>query len=360
MKRVFVFQDFKSQKFWSIDVEGSGFTVNYGKLGTEGQTQEKTFASPEEAEKQAAKLIAEKTKKGYVETEEEAAKEMKAEARKYKLSYEDYDAGRSQKDLLNKIISDKKLPEIKQLTIGCWSFESEDCQELVDGMVANKEKFEQVEGLFWGDIDQEESEISWIDQANLSPLLDAMPRLRDLRIKGTHSLSIGQKPRPNLRSLEIISGGLHPGILDDVLKSDFPNLETLILYVGIDDYGFEGPLEVFKPLFSKEKFPKLTYLGLVNAQEQDQIVTFFLESDILPQLETMDIAAGVLTDKGGQLLLDNVDKIKHLKCIDMKYNYLSEEMQKKLSQLPVKTDVSDAQAIDDEYDEYGGYPLITE
>ena len=41
MKRVFVFQDFKSQKFWSIDVVGTDVTVNYGKLGTDGQTQVK-------------------------------------------------------------------------------------------------------------------------------------------------------------------------------------------------------------------------------------------------------------------------------------------------------------------------------
>ena len=42
MKRVFVFQDFKSQKFWSIEVVGTDVTVNYGKLGTDGQTQVKT------------------------------------------------------------------------------------------------------------------------------------------------------------------------------------------------------------------------------------------------------------------------------------------------------------------------------
>ena len=43
MKRVFVFQDFKSQKFWSIDVVGTDVTVNYGKLGTDGQTQVKNL-----------------------------------------------------------------------------------------------------------------------------------------------------------------------------------------------------------------------------------------------------------------------------------------------------------------------------
>ena len=71
MKRVFVFQDFKSQKFWSIDVVGTDVTVNYGKLGTDGQTQVKNYSTAEEAEKAANKLIAEKTKKGYVETAEE-------------------------------------------------------------------------------------------------------------------------------------------------------------------------------------------------------------------------------------------------------------------------------------------------
>ena len=50
MKRVFVFQDFKSQKFWSIEVVGTDVTVNYGKLGTDGQTQVKNYATTEEAE----------------------------------------------------------------------------------------------------------------------------------------------------------------------------------------------------------------------------------------------------------------------------------------------------------------------
>ena len=53
MKRVFVFQDFKSQKFWSIEVVGTDVTVNYGKLGTDGQTQVKNYATTEEAEKAA-------------------------------------------------------------------------------------------------------------------------------------------------------------------------------------------------------------------------------------------------------------------------------------------------------------------
>ncbi len=51
-------------------------------------------------------------------------------------------------------------------------------------------------------------------------------------------------------------------VVEDILASDFPNLEKLILYVGVEDYGFEADIEIFRPLFSKERFPKLTYLGI--------------------------------------------------------------------------------------------------
>lgn len=66
--RTFTFTDAKSNKFWNIDVQGKSFTVIYGKLGTAGQTQTKLFDSPEKAQAAAAKVIAEKTKKGYTET----------------------------------------------------------------------------------------------------------------------------------------------------------------------------------------------------------------------------------------------------------------------------------------------------
>jgi uncharacterized protein (TIGR02996 family) len=66
--RTFQFSDAKSHKFWTIDVQGTSFTVTYGKVGTTGQSQTKTFPSPEKVQAEADKLIREKTGKGYVET----------------------------------------------------------------------------------------------------------------------------------------------------------------------------------------------------------------------------------------------------------------------------------------------------
>jgi uncharacterized protein (TIGR02996 family) len=71
--RTFEFSDAKSHKFWSIDLGGSSFTVTYGKIGTAGQTQTKSFPTAEKAQVEADKLIREKTGKGYVEKTAKAA-----------------------------------------------------------------------------------------------------------------------------------------------------------------------------------------------------------------------------------------------------------------------------------------------
>lgn len=55
-----------SSKFWEIKVEESSHTVRFGKIGTSGQEKTKDFDDEGEAEDDAEKLIAEKTKKGYV------------------------------------------------------------------------------------------------------------------------------------------------------------------------------------------------------------------------------------------------------------------------------------------------------
>ena len=54
-----------SSKFWEIALSEKSFTVQYGKIGTKGQSQTKTFTSEALAKKEYDKLISEKTKKGY-------------------------------------------------------------------------------------------------------------------------------------------------------------------------------------------------------------------------------------------------------------------------------------------------------
>jgi uncharacterized protein (TIGR02996 family) len=66
--RTFEFKDSKSNKFWNIELEGKSFTVTFGRIGTDGQTQTKDFPSEAAAKAARDKLVAEKLGKGYVET----------------------------------------------------------------------------------------------------------------------------------------------------------------------------------------------------------------------------------------------------------------------------------------------------
>ena len=65
--RYFEFIDGSSRKFWEISLPENSFTVRFGRIGTPGQSQTKSFADEAAAKREADKLIAEKVKKGYVE-----------------------------------------------------------------------------------------------------------------------------------------------------------------------------------------------------------------------------------------------------------------------------------------------------
>lgn len=68
------FEEGTSSKFWRARVEGKTLYVNYGKIGTTGQTQVKEMGDTAAAEKEYDKLVREKTKKGYVATGEGGGK----------------------------------------------------------------------------------------------------------------------------------------------------------------------------------------------------------------------------------------------------------------------------------------------
>jgi predicted DNA-binding WGR domain protein len=61
------FQEGTSAKFWRARVDDATLYVNYGKIGTAGQTQVKDFGTGDLATKEYDKLVREKRKKGYAD-----------------------------------------------------------------------------------------------------------------------------------------------------------------------------------------------------------------------------------------------------------------------------------------------------
>jgi predicted DNA-binding WGR domain protein/cell wall assembly regulator SMI1 len=65
VSRSLEFHEGSSNKFWTIKLDGSKHIIEFGRVGTKGQQQSKSFDSPGAAREAFDKLVAEKLKKGY-------------------------------------------------------------------------------------------------------------------------------------------------------------------------------------------------------------------------------------------------------------------------------------------------------
>lgn len=67
MKREFYYQDDRSNKFWTIELNNNEFVTAHGRVGATPRETHKQFDSSEAAEQEFEKQIASKLKKGYLE-----------------------------------------------------------------------------------------------------------------------------------------------------------------------------------------------------------------------------------------------------------------------------------------------------
>ncbi|RAV19359.1 STM4015 family protein [Paenibacillus contaminans] len=277
---------------------------------------------------------------------------------KLTIDYDQYEAGRKMKELLEELANGPEGRELTSLIIGDWggSYEN-DSGEIVETLVACKDRFPKLRKLFIGDMDSEECEVSWIMQSNLAPLLSAYPELTSLTIKGGSGLELEPAGHEKLKELVIICGGLGKNVLSSIGSGRFPELNKLEVYLGVEDYGFDGGLEDVLPLAEPRRFPKLTYLGLKNSELQDEIAIALADAPILDQLHTLDLSMGTLTDKGAEALIGS-GKAAKLQKLDLSYHYMSDKMMLRWKQSGLNVDMSDQQDADE--DEDYRYPSLTE
>ena len=58
-----IFQDSKSNKFWRARCIGNNLEVNFGRIGSQGQSQAKRYESPEDATRELEKQARKNTRK---------------------------------------------------------------------------------------------------------------------------------------------------------------------------------------------------------------------------------------------------------------------------------------------------------
>lgn len=279
----------------------------------------------------------------------------------YSYDYDAYEEGKSAKTMMGDILADPGLPELEEIVIGSWgdSWESS-VQIILDEMVANKEKFAHIKSLFVGDMDFEECEVSWIIQGDYQKVIESLPNLEKLTIKGSTDLSLGKVVHDKLESLEIICGGLPSEVIKSIQEAKLPSLKSLQLYLGEENYGFDGDADTIKELLEHSDFPKLEHLGICDSDIQDAVTEVVLDSKYMKQITSLALSMGTMTDKGGQLLLEKMPAFGNIKTLDLHYHFMSDKMMKDLEKLPMEVDVDEQNEPDEWNGEVYYYAMLTE
>lgn len=449
----YTFEEGTSSKFWQIEIDGSTFTVVYGKIGTAGQSQTKSFGSDAEAQKEYDKLVKEKTKKGYAldgagastpapdpkaaapkpggNLELEAAIAAHPDDANAYLVYADWLqtqndklgeyvalAARGATDPMLRKMADKMLKENTKAWIGSLAEEPElSALEWANGFIHTasvtmeyegephakktlgallklptarflqdltialyydeKETYEvnysgaakllvangplpTLRSLFIGAFEYpDETEISWAKVGNVAGLWALYPNLETLRLRGGQQ-KLGELKLPNLKSFLIETGGLDVGALRSICKAEWPKIESLSVWVGREDYGWNGKPKDFLPLLQRTDLPKLKHLGIKNNELGDEIATMIVGSPLVAQLDELDLSMSTLGDEGAEVLIRNAAKLSHLKLLDVTDCYISDAVGARLEAALPKARVGD-QREPDEYDgEFHRYSSIGE
>jgi len=206
------------------------------------------------------------------------------------------------------------------------------------------ERFPALKALFFGEWLQEETEISWIEQGDVTPLFTAFPGLETVVIRGGSGMELSPLSSPVLRELRLETGGLPGSVARALGASDLPALRSLELWLGVEEYGGDTTVEDLAPLLTGERLPALRHLGLQNAKIQDEIAAAVAAAPVVARLESLNLSMGVLTDEGAEALLSG-QALTHLKRLDLNHHYLSEEMAERIrTALPgVDVDLEDRQ-----------------
>ncbi len=274
-----------------------------------------------------------------------------------------YDEQVSWSEKLSALLAQEGSDQIAGLVVGTWANQfvghTNGSEGVVAELAAVRDQLPTLKALFLGDIVQEECEISWLRQSDVSPLLLAYPWLEHFCVRGAEDLSFGEIRHPSLRSLVVQCGGLPRAVLAEIANADLPVLEHLELWLGEENYGWDGSVGDLAPILDGSRFPGLRYLGLRDSEIADQIAVAVAQAPILERLEVLDLSLGTLGDDGALALLKSPG-IRGLTKLDIHRHYCSKAMVAQLRQLGIAVDASGREEPDSSGDEELRYVAVGE
>ena len=268
----------------------------------------------------------------------------------------DYDDERTMTKLLEEYLSKIDPGALEALVMGLWSDPYDQSpDEAFKTLIDRASELKNLKALFVGDMTYEDCEISWIIQGNYAALLQAFPQLEVLRIRGSNSLELPAFSHAKLREFTLECGGLPNSISEQLAQSTLPALEHLELWLGTDEYGFSGDVDLFARVLQQLRTPTLHYLGLRDAEIADELAKWLATEAWVADLDTLDLSLGTLSDEGAKALLAS-PYVAKLKRLDLSHHYISEPVQAQLRAAIPGVVLDDPQTED----EWGRYVAVGE
>ncbi len=240
--------------------------------------------------------------------------------------------------------------DVTALVIGEWG-SAYDSAPPLDYLGAVLPQLTGLRALFLGELTYEECEISWIQHGDITSLLESLPQLEILTVRGSEGLTLKPVRHESLTRLTFESGGLPAEIVRAVGESDLPRLEHLELWLGTDNYGGDATVDDLSTILAGTRLPALTSLGLRDAEIADQVASALAGSAVVARLAELDLSLGMLTDVGGSALLTG-QPLTHLRRLNLSHHFLSVDLMRRftaeLAEAGVDVDLSDAGDPDDD------------
>ncbi|MEM1350001.1 MAG: hypothetical protein AAGI01_15680 [Myxococcota bacterium] len=224
-----------------------------------------------------------------------------------------------------------KLESLDTLVIGDWGQTPGALAHVAGRLIDIAPRLMALRTLVFGDISPQEQPLSTITHGDMTPLLDALPQLEYLRVRGGRGLRFKELTHRSLRELVIETTGMYPSTLEDIVASSLGELAHLELWLGDEAGGWGGTMDDLQPLLhgyaypkQAHPFPKLKRLGLRNAAEADAIAHQLRGASALKQLRMLDLSKGALTDAGAHALALN-PMLRSLDTLDLRSNFVTDE-----------------------------------
>ncbi len=132
-----------------------------------------------------------------------------ADAVAWRIGADAYDSEESWPEAFARFARAVDTARVRSLVVGAWEEAYEDGPEpVIAALLEARSKLPALRALFLGDMDSEECEISWINQGDVSPLLDGFPELEEFGVRGGTGLVFPALTHRRLRSLTIQTGGM--------------------------------------------------------------------------------------------------------------------------------------------------------